>query len=194
MTVSVAGAGRKLVVVALCCPVLAQAGIYVCKDAGGRTLTSDRPIPECADRAMREYSNKGVLKREIAAPLTPEQQQALNLQRRQRQAEEEALAERRRSDRALLARFHDEQEIDAARQRESATLANLIVQQKAALHVARKDWSAAEGNKPRQQLAAERVQEIDKSLRDSESDLVQLNAKYDGMLRRYRELAGNGVP
>lgn len=194
MTVSVAVAGRRLVVVALWCPVIAQAGIYVCKDAAGRTLTADRPIPECADRAMREYSNKGVLKREIAPPLTPEQKQALEAQRRQRQAEEEALAERRRSDGALLARFHSEKEIDAARQRESATLANLIVQQKAALHVARKDWRAAEGDKPRQQLAAERVQEIDKSLRDSESDLGQLNAKYDGMLKRYRELVSLATP
>ncbi|WP_293778861.1 DUF4124 domain-containing protein [uncultured Oxalicibacterium sp.] len=194
MTGSMAGAGRKLVVVVLWCPVMAQAGIYICKDGGGRTLTSDRPIPECADRVMREYSDKGVLKREIAAPLTPEQKQQLEAQRRQRQAEEEALAERRRSDRALLARFHNEQEIEAARQRESATLSNLIVQQKAALHVARKDWSAADGNKPRQQLLGERVQEIDKSLRDSEGDLVQLNAKFDGMLKRYRELAGSALP
>ena len=31
-------------------PCLAQAKIFMCKDASGRTLTSDRAIPECADR------------------------------------------------------------------------------------------------------------------------------------------------
>ena len=52
---------------------LVQAQIFSCKDAKGRTLTSDRPIAECAG-AVRELREDGAMRREIAAPLTPEQQ------------------------------------------------------------------------------------------------------------------------
>lgn len=183
-----AGVIRNLIILSVLYPVMTQAAIYTCKDASGRTLTADRPIPECATRAMREYSDRGVLKREIPAPLTTEQKRELEAQRRQQQAAEAALLEQRRSDRALLIRFRDEQDIEAARQRESAVLADLIVQQKAALHVARNDWRQAKGHTPRQTLAAERMQEMTASILDSENDLEKLQAKYDGILRRYREL------
>ncbi|GGI18858.1 DUF4124 domain-containing protein [Oxalicibacterium faecigallinarum] len=179
---------RSLIVVAVMNPALAHAAIYMCKDASGRTITSDRPIPECADRTMRELNNAGALKREIVPPPTAEQKRLAEEQRKQRQAEELAAIEQRRSDQALLARYRNEEEIENARARETASLSNLIVQQKAALQVARNDWRAAAGNKSKQDLAAERVQEIAAGIHDSQSDLDTLNAKYDGVLKRYREL------
>lgn len=183
-----AGVIRSLIVLAVVNPVIAHAAIYMCKDASGRTITSDRPIPECADRTMRELNSAGALKREIAPPPTPEQKRLAEEQIRQRQAAELAMTEQRRSDQAMLARYRSETDIENARLRETTTLANLIVQQKSALQVARSDWRATAGNKIKQDLAAERVQEIAASIRDSEIDLEQLNAKYDGVLRRYREL------
>jgi len=179
---------RSLFVLAALNPVFAHAAIYMCKDASGRTITSDRPIPECADRSMRELNNTGVLKREITPPPTAEQKRLAEEQAKERLAKELAMIEQRRSDQALLARYRSEADIESARQREASTLSNLIVQQKAALHVARNDWRAASGHKSKQDLAAERMQEITADLRDSESDLERLNIKYDGILRRYREL------
>ena len=51
-------------------PWTAQAQFFQCKDASGRTLSSDRPIPECADRPVRELGRNGMLKREVPPPLT----------------------------------------------------------------------------------------------------------------------------
>ncbi|WP_229728506.1 DUF4124 domain-containing protein [Oxalicibacterium flavum] len=171
-------------------PMAAHAGIIACKDAAGRTLTSDRPIPECADRTVREYGRNGVFRREIAAPPTAEQQRVLDQQRRQRQAEEDARRERQRADHALMSRYRSEDDIEVARQRESASLGNLVVQHKGALLVARQEWEAADGDAAAQERAAVRMRAIGRSLQDAEDDLVRLNGKYDSILQRYRELAG----
>lgn len=97
-------------------------GIYSCKDASGRTLTSDRPIPECATRPMRELSVSGVTKREIPAPLTKEQ-----LARKQVEEEEQArvAAEERREqqrDRALLAAYPSVGSLNTIRAKQIADL------------------------------------------------------------------------
>lgn len=185
-----AGVAGKLLVLWLLCSMAAHAGIIACKDAAGRTLTSDRPIPECADRTVREYGRNGVFRREIAAPPTAEQQRILDQQRRQRQAEEDARRERQRADHALMSRYRSEDDIEVARQRESASLGNLVVQHKGALLVARQEWEAADGDAAAQERAAVRMRAIGRSLQDAEDDLVRLNGKYDGILQRYRELAG----
>ena len=36
--------------------------IYMCKDESGHTLTSDRPIPECEGRAIREFDKSGTIR------------------------------------------------------------------------------------------------------------------------------------
>ena len=53
------GAVKTLFFLSMLMVTSAQAKIYMCKDASGKTLSSDRPIPECADRPVREYSNNG---------------------------------------------------------------------------------------------------------------------------------------
>jgi Domain of unknown function (DUF4124) len=64
---------------------IAQAQIYACTDAAGKRLTSDRPIPECAERGHREIDYNGVTRRVVPAPLTAEQERArvqqVNLER-----------------------------------------------------------------------------------------------------------------
>lgn len=100
----------------------AAASIYTCRDASGRTLSSDRPIPECSNRAMRELSPSGHLRREIEAPLTPEQlrQRDQAEQRRLLQAEQQRLAEAR--DRALLMTYGNLQSLEVSRKRQLADL------------------------------------------------------------------------
>ena len=53
--------------------------IYMCKDATGKTITSDRPIPECADRAVKELDKNGVIRREVSAPPTAEEKKQAKL-------------------------------------------------------------------------------------------------------------------
>ena len=51
---------------------VAHSQLYVCTDARGRTLTSDRPPPECADRPVRELRSDGSVRRVIEPPLSAE--------------------------------------------------------------------------------------------------------------------------
>ncbi|MDF3035707.1 MAG: hypothetical protein K0S28_981, partial [Paucimonas sp.] len=83
------------------CILPASAQIYMCKDASGRTLTSDRPIPECSNREMREMGKDGVTRRVIAAPLTAEEKRKRTQEEEKKKAEATALEEQRKSDRAL---------------------------------------------------------------------------------------------
>lgn len=181
-----------------------HAGIFLCKDASGRTLTSDRPIPECADRAVREYGNNGLLRREISAPLTAAQQRAKVAQEEKKKAEQAAAEEQRKADRALLARYRSEDDIARSRGRDSAVVNERIAQQKTALTNAEKEQKAMQlaadtqkqkGPVPprlKSQLeqAAQNVRDAAASLQESETDLAHVSTRYDLALQRYREIAG----
>lgn len=196
---------RLLSLLSVFCAASSHAGtFYMCKDANGRTFTSDRPISECANRPLREYGSNGVLKREIAAPLTPEQKREQALQEQQRQDELAALEEQKRSDRALLARYRNEGDIAIARKRACAATNEQIVQQKKELAATEAEWQATQaavdarqdkGKVPpamRDKLAEalENVRVQKAALRDNEIALAQINAKYDAVLRHYRKITG----
>lgn len=106
-------------------------GIYTCTDAKGRKLTSDRPIPECADRAQRVLNPSGTVRTIVGPTLTGPERAAQEAKQR-REAEERARqAEEKRRERALLTRYpnkamHDKERADA--------LAQIAVVRQAALH------------------------------------------------------------
>lgn len=81
------------------------AGIYTCKDKYGRTITSDRPIVECADTGQRVLAPDGSTR---AVILTPEQERALAIEKRKREQEEERQYEQKRRERNLLQRYPNE--------------------------------------------------------------------------------------
>lgn len=180
----------------------AHAAIFMCKDASGRTLTSDRPIPECADRAIREYGNNGALKRDIAAPLTAEQKREKQLQEEKKKIDLATAEEQRKSDRALSSRYRTEGEIVAARKRDAAVITEQIASQKKALTLADQErietQAAVEAQKKRGvvpaglQYKSDRAQqsahEMQKRVSESEIELAEIHAKYDLILQRYREI------
>jgi Domain of unknown function (DUF4124) len=93
--------------------------IYKCVDAQGRKLTSDRPIPECADRDQQELSRSGVVKRTLA-PVATAAEQAARAQARevaaQKAAEELAARDEAvRRDKVLLSRYPDRAAHDRVR-------------------------------------------------------------------------------
>jgi len=101
--------------------VVAQAGIYSCTDAKGRTITADRPIPECTDRAQRELSSSGLLKRQMGPSLTAHEQAAHDEKATQLADLRAREAEERRRDKALLLRYptpavHDQERAAALQQ------------------------------------------------------------------------------
>ncbi|MDO9419068.1 MAG: DUF4124 domain-containing protein [Herminiimonas sp.] len=197
------GAAKTLFCFSICIASGAHATIFMCRDASGRTLTSDRPIPECADRIVREYGNTGTLKREIAAPLTAEQKREKQLQDDKKKAEAIAADEQKKSDRALSARYRSEEDITIARKRDTSVISDQIAQQKKALSVAYKDLIDAQvtveaqkkkglvsaGMQYKLDRADQTVRDLNVRVSDSEVELAQVHAKYDVTLQRYREIA-----
>ena len=149
-------------------PLYSQAQIFTCKDDAGRTISADRPIPECAHRPMREISREGWVKREIPAPLTAEQKRQLQLQDEQRKNQQAALEDQRQYDRVLMLRYSSEASIEAARRRE------LQLQQEKREEAARLVSSDAERRSA--------------DLSQIEAAIVQTNMRYDRALKRFREL------
>jgi vacuolar-type H+-ATPase subunit I/STV1 len=66
--------------------------VYTCIDKSGRRITADRPIADCIDREQRILDHTGAERRRIGPTLT----------------EHDRIAEERRRERVLLARYPDE--------------------------------------------------------------------------------------
>jgi hypothetical protein len=180
-----------------------HAQIYMCKDASGRTLTSDRPIPECADRAMRELDKSGRARRDIPAPMTAEEKRRLQQEEEKRKAEESAADERRRDDRLLRARYKSEADIEVARKRALQQVDERIKRDKAVLVTAEKQQQEAESEadalkkknakvptilQRRIDDASQTVLSTRNAIQGHEADAAEVNAKHNALLKRYREL------
>lgn len=115
-----------LLAAALLLPCFAQVAwgqttsIFVCVDATGRRITSDRPIAECANREQRELSPTGAVKRVIAPHLTPEERAQVEHQNEADAARKSRDLEQQRRDRALLLRYPSQSQHDAERKRQLA--------------------------------------------------------------------------
>ena len=181
---------------------LAQAKIYVCKDAAGHTLTSDRPIAECSARPMREMDRNGITRREIPAPLTADEKQKNEEDARARRAEEIAAVEQRRNDSAILSRFRSEDDIVDSGRRNVAIVQENVKREMQVLSAAGKRQQAAEaelaqlpdGN-ARPAYLRQRLEEADRSvsgsrrrLDDYEAEILQINTRTEATLKRFREL------
>ncbi|MGJ7582102.1 DUF4124 domain-containing protein [Variovorax sp. RHLX14] len=96
-------------------------GIFMCTDARGRTLTADRPIPDCADRQQREFSPSGNLRRTLDPEYTPREQAERDARAREAAVQAGRMNDERRRERALLMRYptaaaHDRERTEAMRQ------------------------------------------------------------------------------
>lgn len=180
-----------------------HAQIYMCKDASGRTITSDRPIPECADRAMRELDKGGRMRRDIPAPMTAEEKRLLQQEEEKRKADEAQAEGQRKSDRLLRARFKSEADIEEARKRALEQVDDRIKRDKAALAVAEKQQQQAQAEadalkkknatvptvlQHRIDDASQTVMATRKAIQGNEADVAEVNAKYDALVKRFREL------
>lgn len=182
-----------------------QAQIYMCKDAGGHTITSDRPIPECADRAVRELDRRGMVRREIAPPPTAEQKRQMQIEDEKRKAEAAAAAEQKRTDRAIMMRYHSEGDIEIARRRSLSIVEEQIKREKAALGLAQQRQqqahTEADSFKKKNTVVSPTVQRktedadravavSNKIIQNADAEIERIKAQFDTTQQRYRELAG----
>lgn len=96
--------------------------IFVCVDASGRTVTSDRLIAACLDREQREISPNGNVRRVIEPTLTADEQAAREARQREAQQAAARVQEERRRERALLVRYPN---ADAHERERSEALAHI---------------------------------------------------------------------
>ena len=186
----------------------AQATIYTCRDRNGHTITSDRQIPECSDRAVRELGPSGIVKREIAPPLTPEQQRVKEIDDRNKRLADDVAREKKRRDSALLAAYSNEAQIESARRRALSDAEDSIKNSHlrlADLNSEKKTLAQeAEFYKTKRMppLVKRKVDDNDTAISDEEatikmrrSDVERINQRYDEELKRFRELveAGKGA-
>jgi hypothetical protein len=180
-----------------------HADIYTCKDAAGRTLTSDRPIPECADRSMFVRQNPAQSQREIPRPKTAEERRKAEEAQEKQKIADQIEDQRKREELYLLANFKSENEIETTRQRALDVVKEKIrvgsEQMKAVDHLLAElqteqrsgaAKSVAE-NANLQSRASQLVLAI-KNSRESvgryEVEKNLINTQYDDILSRYREI------
>jgi len=192
-------AGAALVVAALAAP--ASAATYKWVDDNGVVHYTDKMPPEAVNKGSVELSKQGVPVRKTEPALTPEQRRA-----REQEAERQAQAkktqeETARRDRALLASYSSEPEIDLARNRTLATIdtavqsANAYSEQLSRRRSELMAKKAGYGDKPvppalqgeLDSLNAEITRQTELIAR-KKSEAVSVAARYDADKQRWREL------
>ena len=184
-----------------------SATIYTCSDAEGRVISSDRPIPACERRSMRELNADGSLRRLIAPPMTKEQEREHALQEKQR--EEEVLARRiqQSRDRNLLLTFEDERALESMRQRGLADIdrdillaTRRILSLDKELKTAQAAAASWKAENPRKQLplpaqhqimdAANSILIEDSVVSERQAERDRINSRFDADGARLRQLLG----
>ncbi len=209
-----AAAGRSIVLGATLVLVLVAPGafgqskaIYSCVDAGGKRITSDRPIGACSDREQRELNADGSVKRIVPPTLTGDERTEAETRERAAASERAMRSEALRRDRNLLARFPNEAAHNRAREaalddsrksvKTSETrLALLATERKPLMDEAEFYVGKQLPTKLRTQLDAnDAATDAQRNLmQNQQAEIIRVNALYDAELERLRKLWGGAQP
>lgn len=185
---------------------LAWAGsTFCCSDDKGRNICSDVLPDQCYGRAYREINARGVTIRRVDAPLTAEQRAQKEAAAKKAKEEEQKRLEQERLNRALLATYPTEADLDYARDRAVAdqekALKDLQSKHDEALKRRKKLGDEAEFYKKKglpPELQAQ-IKENDKDLKEQllaienkKKEMETVKARYAQEKVRYRELTGSG--
>ncbi len=184
-----------------------KAPIYSCVDPSGKRLTSDRPIPECANREQRVLNADGSVKRVVQPNPTADEHAEAEARERQAVLERANRLEAIRRDRNLLARFPNEaahqkartaalDDIRKALRLSESRLALLAKERKPLLDEA--EFYVGRPMPPllKQQLDAnDASNEAQKTLlQNQQAELQRIDALYDLELERLRRLWRGAQP
>ena len=192
--------------------VLAQTAgrIYTCKDTSGKTITSDRPLPECQGREGRVLSKSGTTVQTIEAPLTDDQRAAREAEDEKKKEAAVVRAEQLRRDKALLSTYQNLDDLESKRQRALLQVEREMRESEKRMGVLEK---VEQENKQeqefykRKQMPVELKRRVDENegalraekllLASKKGEIVQVNQKFDDDKKRYTELTagpGKGKP
>lgn len=184
----------------------AQAQLFVCTDARGRTISGDRPPPECADKAIRELRSDGSVRRVIEPPLTAEQKAARAAEEKRQRDEADRQRAQMRRDLSLLETYANEEEIEKARNQALASRQQLIERAQKRLEDHRRERKKLDNEA---EFYAKRtmpdklkrsfegndalVRSEERIIRDVRADMERVNERYDDELQRFRRLVSAGA-
>jgi hypothetical protein len=187
----------------------AQAGaaIYTCVDAGGRKLTSDRPIPECANRDQRVLNADGSVRKVVPPVPTADERAEAEAAERRAAAERAAQLEAVRRDRNLMLRYPNEaahqrvreaalDDVRKAVRTSEERLKLLAAERKPLLEEAEFYAGKTLPAKLKQALDAnDAAVDAQRSLVQSQQEeIVRVNAIFDAELQRLKRLWAGAAP
>jgi len=196
-------AGPGFILLCLLLPTHARADFYSCKDNAGHLVTSDRPIPECADKPVSVFKDNGMLKTQIATPLNAAQRKAAELQEQERAKEQLNKENLNREQRFLVAHYPNLQAIESARKKELDVIESKIANEKHNIETAttalEQDQTAMPGlakanpgkvNETKMRIANNTlaIQESNRLLHSYQIEENNVNQQYDEMHKRYVEI------
>jgi hypothetical protein len=146
----------------------AQVRIYCCNDANGTKVCGDYPPDACRGRPGEERDAKGIVTRQIEAPLTEEQQARREAELARKEDAKKKAGEERRRTLALLSTYANEKDINSARDRALAEVEKNMKQSQARLE---------EANKKKAKLDAEKEFYKGKAMPDSLKAQIRENEK-----------------
>lgn len=174
--------------------------LYCCQDAKHVRHCSDSLPQQCIGRAHTVRGKGGKLVREVSAPLTPEQQKVKDELEKRKQQDDIARKEQALKDKALLATYSSEAEIDKARLRSEKDVEEGLKQTQLKVDAAEKKKSAlTDENIIKERIAPEdrkqKLREIDHEvatqrglLEGKKKDLETVRLKFAEDKRRYLEI------
>ncbi len=183
-------------------PLAAEAQMFRCTGKDGKKYYGQTVPPQCAGLPLEQLNKQGGVVRRIEGQMTDEQRAAKDAEAKKKRDETEAAKEESRRNRALLATYTSEKDIDEARGRalkdnhlavkEVEARIGKITQRQEQLN---KDMEFYKGkNKPPAKLLEDiKNAEIDIAaqrnlLNVKKKEVDTINAKYDDDKKRYVEL------
>ncbi|MCA3218938.1 MAG: DUF4124 domain-containing protein [Burkholderiales bacterium] len=184
----------------------AEAQLFVCTDAKGRTYSGDRPPPECGERQVRELRGDGSVRRVIEPPLTPEQKATRAAEEKRQKEEAERKRETMRKDLALLEAYANELEIEETRNRALASRMAMVERAKNRIEEHQRERKKVDQEaefyskrelperlKRSYQLIDSLVRSEEKIIVNATADMNRVNERFDNDLKRFRELVNAGA-
>ena len=194
-------------IAALALPQAAEAQSYRCTGKDGKKYYGATIPPQCIGLTVEQISPQGVVIRRIEGQMSPEERAKRDAEARAAEERDALAKEEARRNRALLATYSSEADIEAARKRAMEDnskgveeIQARIDQMKKRLDGFNKEMEFYQGkNKPPAKLA-EDVRETQASIKGLEDqmakkkDVSAINARYDEDKKRFLDLQkGGGV-
>lgn len=191
------------VIPSLLLSVRANADFYTCKDNSGHVISSDRPIPECADKSTQVFKENGTLKAHIPAPPTPEQRKAAEIQEQQREKDAQHQEELKREQLFFISHYPNENAIELARTRElDAINAKIAIEtrnlesatailnnnQKMLPNVPKNQVAKIRETQARIDDMTQSVQESTRLIHSYQAEAANINQQFDATHKRYLEV------